>query len=277
MTYSLNSNDVHVWLVCLDDFDLEETKLAVLPWLTARELQRYERLQFEEHRHQLLASRLFTRTILSRYCAEVKKESWHFSINKHGRPDIDALASGVPDVKLSFNLSHSRGMAAIALSAAGDVGVDIEECQRPRRVEKIFQRYFSKQEQQDLQNKTSAAQLSYFYQLWTLKEAYIKACGKGLAIPLDHFNFRVTGQDIEISFAALREDNAKNWQFWQSDELSPAQRSVTEPAEKFRIAVARKVNQDQSTQQSERKATAKLADVDALAVRVFNDGETQSN
>ena len=77
------------------------------------------------------------------------------------------------------------------MSRFKDIGVDVECARKPRRVEAIAQRFFSDLEATQLLSLPGDQQQSRFYDLWTLKEAYIKACGMGLAIPPDHMAFQM--------------------------------------------------------------------------------------
>ena len=94
--------------------------------------------------------------------------------------------------------------------------MDIEQSGKRRRIAKIADRFFASEEVIDLLGLIDSEQLSRFYDLWTLKEAYIKACGLGLAIPLQHFIYSFPNETgISLSFADERDDDVRNWQMWQ--------------------------------------------------------------
>ena len=109
------------------------------------------------------------------------------SRNVHGRPEILDRPAGVPDLR--FNLSHTDGLIACAVTIGREVGVDVEHVGR-RLTHDIAGRFFAPREVADLKSLPVAEQPRVFFDYWTLKEAYIKARGFGLALPLGDFAFR---------------------------------------------------------------------------------------
>lgn len=226
----LNNSDIHLWHIDQADFDLAELRHNCLDWLTEVELARYQRYQFERHRKQLLLGRMLMRSVLSQYDQSVDPASWRFSHNNYGKPAIHSEQQRLP---LFFNLSHSGGKLVLAVAGFESIGVDIEQCSKQRRIDKISARYFSTQEAAELLACSEQNKLQRFYELWTLKEAYIKACGQGLAIPLQYFSYSFpSSENIAIEFDSAREDDPKCWQIWQ---LSCG--------EKFKLALAAKVGE----------------------------------
>lgn len=208
-------SEVHLWHCRHADFSLHELKQQCLRWLTDEERLRFQRFYFDRHRKQLLLGRFLIRSVLSQYLEAFAPPKWCFVQNDHGKPALDPAQNSRG---LYFNLSHSGDRLVLAISKLETIGVDIESSDKPRRVSRIAQRFFSRQEAADLLALNQSQRLHRFYQLWTLKEAYIKACGLGLAIPLQQFSyaFPVAGQ-IEITFDRTREDDALRWQVWQFD------------------------------------------------------------
>tara|TARA_B110000858_G_scaffold198091_1_gene262521 strand:- start:3881 stop:4654 length:774 start_codon:yes stop_codon:yes gene_type:complete len=209
----IEESEIHLWQLEQADFELSSLQAECLAWLTETELKRFRRFQFDRHRKQLLLGRALIRIALSSYDSSVTPASWNFTHNEYGKPSISAeqnLAS------LHFNLSHSAGKVVLAVSRFKDIGVDIECARKPRRVAAIAERYFSGKEVAQLLVLPEDQQQSRFYELWTLKEAYIKACGMGLAIPLQHFSYGFVGGDrLAVEFDAQRNDVESAWQFWQ--------------------------------------------------------------
>jgi 4'-phosphopantetheinyl transferase len=168
------------------------------------------RLHFERDRHCSLVTRALVRTTLSRY-AGVPPESWVFKVNDYGRPD---LAPGQCEADLRFNLSHTHGLVACAVTLGREVGVDVENVQRPGETVTIADRYFSPTEVRALRALPDAMRRDRFFEYWTLKEAYIKARGMGLALPLDQFSFLLDGRaTIGIAFSGGIADDPAAWQF----------------------------------------------------------------
>lgn len=211
----IEETQIHLWQLEQADFDLSELESRCLPWLSEQQLTRYRRLQFERHRKQLLLGRALIRVVLSNYDGAIAPADWRFTQNEYGKPAISAQQNGA---SLYFNLSHSADRAVLAVARFPDIGIDIEYSRKPRRVGAIAQRYFAAQELAELLALPEQQQLERFYDLWTLKEAYIKACGMGLAIPLQHFSYSFLGDDgLGIAFDAQRDDEAGPWQLWQFD------------------------------------------------------------
>jgi 4'-phosphopantetheinyl transferase len=160
-----------------------------------------------------LLGRVLLRVALSSYDRSVAPASWNFTHNDYGKPSI---CDEQNRASLYFNLSHSAEKVVLAVSHFKDIGVDVECARKPRRIAAIAQRYFSDKEAAQLLKLPEDQQQLRFYDLWTLKEAYIKACGMGLAIPLQHFSYGFAGNDgLTVEFDARRNDVEEAWQFWQ--------------------------------------------------------------
>jgi 4'-phosphopantetheinyl transferase len=180
--------------------------------LTADETARCERFWQEADRARFLIARAMVRTMLSHYVA-VPPQAWRLRIETHGRPEIDNLPAGAPDLR--FNLSHTDGLVACAVTVGRDVGVDVEYVHRPLTHD-VAERFFSAQEAADLRALPKDEQPLVFFDYWTLKEAYIKARGLGLTLPLGQFTFhRFAGHAPRISFAPELHDDPRSWQFAQ--------------------------------------------------------------
>lgn len=209
----LEHSEIHLWSADESDFDLAQLESICLGWFGKDDLQRYRRLAFERHRKQMLLGRYLLRASLSHYAESVALSDWRFTHNAYGKPALD---TAVHTQQLFFNLSHSQGQIVLALARHDLVGVDIEAAARPRRVTRIAQRYFSPLELTALLELPAHLQLPRFYQLWTLKESYIKACGMGLAIPLNQFSFLFHDDtQFSVQFDPQLQDEPAAWHFWQ--------------------------------------------------------------
>lgn len=233
---SLTDSIIHVWLAQQDAFDPAVLETLCLHWLTETERYRLNRLQLARHRQQFLLSRFMLRSVLSSYEPDIAPRDWRFVQNSHGKPALDPA---VHDTGMFFNLSHSRGRLALAIARHPLLGVDIECSERERRVSRIASRYFSARETGELLSLSGPARLARFYDLWTLKEAYIKACGLGLAIPLQHFSFGMAEPNhIAIHFGPERADQQECWQFWQLDVGADYQLALALKSETGRVCTA---------------------------------------
>ncbi len=226
---SLPRNEIHLWHVNQAEFNGPELESNCLSWLTDSEIKRYHRYISDYHRKQFLLGRMLIRNSLSKY-AEIEPQNWKFEQNRYGKPGIVSSQLAQP---LFFNLSHSSERLVLAISAHAGIGVDIESSAKPRRVAKIADRYFSPSEIEELLALPEAGQLSRFYELWTLKEAYIKACGLGLAIPLRHFSYSFPSKyKVLINFAKEHNDDASLWQYWQIAVSGPFKMALAVKSEK---------------------------------------------
>ena len=209
----IEKSEIHLWQLEQADFELSSLQRHCLAWLTELELKRFQRLQFDRHRKQLLLGRVLMRVALSNYDRSVAAASWNFTHNDYGKP---AISEEQNSASLYFNLSHSVEKVVLAVSRFKDIGVDVQCARKSRRIAAISQRYFSGTEADELLNLPEEQRQSRFYDLWTLKEAYIKACGKGFTIPLQYFSYGFLGDDkLTVEFDAQLYDVESMWQFWQ--------------------------------------------------------------
>jgi 4'-phosphopantetheinyl transferase len=207
-------NAVHIDLVRADagDADAWAHHEAYRALLSADEHERMGRLVFERDRRRFLLARALVRTMLSRY-GRVAPADWSFVANVHGRPEILDRPSGVPDLR--FNLSHTEGLIACAVTIGREVGVDVEHIGR-RLTHDVAGRFFAPREVNDLKALPAGEQDKAFFDYWTLKEAYIKARGFGLALPLGDFAFTLSPPAPPvIAFEPSLDDDPATWQFFQ--------------------------------------------------------------
>ena len=205
-------NAVHVDLVHTDSADASAQREAYRSLLSKDEEERMARLVFERDRRRFLLTRALVRTMLSRY-ANVAPAAWAFIANVHGRPEILDRPRGVPDLR--FNLSHTEGLIACAVTIGREVGVDVEHIGR-RLTHDVAGRFFAPQEVSDLTTLPADEQARVFFDYWTLKEAYIKARGFGLALPLGDFAFTLSpSSPPRIAFEPALDDDPATWQFFQ--------------------------------------------------------------
>jgi 4'-phosphopantetheinyl transferase len=191
--------------------------------LDAAERARADRFRFAEDRESYVAAHALLRTMLSRQ-APVAPADWRFVAAAGGKPMLDP-SLGQPH--LTFSLSHTRGMVACAVGAECDLGVDAEHCERALPVVELAQRFFAPAEAGLIASLPPAQRDAIFYRLWTLKEAYTKAIGLGIAAPFGAFAFRLEPPPVSIALLAGDAGEPDCWQFaeWQ-------------PAPRHRLALA---------------------------------------
>jgi 4'-phosphopantetheinyl transferase len=135
------------------------------------------------------AAHVLLRRALSRH-APVDPAAWRFARGTWGRPEIAAPAPCAGE-RLHFNLAHTRGLVCCAVTDEAAVGIDAE-CERPLNdALDIARRFFSPAEADALAALPAQERMQSFYALWTLKECFVKALGRGLSIELDRFAFRL--------------------------------------------------------------------------------------
>jgi 4'-phosphopantetheinyl transferase len=200
---------VHLWLAVPGDVTSAELVQAYQDLMSPGELARHGRLRFARHRHAFAVSRALVRTTLSRY-ADVPPAAWRFRAGPQGRPEISAPSG---HEALRFNLSHTEGLVGCAVTLDHAVGFDVESVERGAEIGAIAQRFFSPSEARALDEVPAPARRRRFFEYWTLKEAYVKATGRGLTTSLSSFAVRLA-RDESIDLDVVPEvDDPAAWQF----------------------------------------------------------------
>lgn len=174
------AGEVHVWRLSLQQPAALVADL--LQTLTPDERTRAERFRFEKHRRQFIVSRGLLRLLLGTYVglhpAEIR-----FGYNRYGKPEL--ADSHARDVQ--FNLSHSGEGTLVAITTERTVGVDLEQLAPKTNLTELAERFFAPREVEMLRAVPHSHRERAFYNCWTRKEAFIKACGEGFNRPLDQF------------------------------------------------------------------------------------------
>lgn len=204
----LPEGEAHLWYTFVHEAEGEALAEAAWALMTPDERARHDRYHFEKNRKEYRATRALVRTTLARYvgCAP---EELRFEADAHGKPLLISHPSP------SFNLSNTEGLVVCLVAREHPVGVDVEPLDRRVDARSVADRFFAPAEVTALLALPEARHQGRFLSYWTLKEAYIKACGLGLAIPLDHFAYELDEEEriIGIHFAPERQDDPSAWQF----------------------------------------------------------------
>ena len=209
MTELLDAAEIHVWLAQPAAVDLSSADRI----LAAEELKRRDGMSHARRRRGFVAGRVLVRSLLTRY-GDRPAADWCFELNQHGRPNLVAEQQRALDLR--FNLSHTNDLLVCAIARGRDVGVDIENVNRRSRTTEIADRFFSTSEVAALRAVPKTEQRERFFTYWTLKEAYIKARGMGLAIPLGSFSFALDGdRSATIHFGQGCVDDPNGWRFFR--------------------------------------------------------------
>jgi 4'-phosphopantetheinyl transferase len=191
----------HAWQIDPRDIAPPELRTRCLSWLSSDERAHYESIGSERLRHDYLCARSLCRATLSHYTS-VDPPAWRFATNARGKPRI--LRPAIFKT-LRFNLTHTNGLMICLVSRAGAVGVDAEETSRVVDVEQIARHFASGREQLRLRNLDGPKRRERFFEQWVLREAYLKATGRGIASAAERF---AIARDADVD--AMR---AGTWQF----------------------------------------------------------------
>lgn len=196
-------NTVHLWLLnyktCHDFLN------NILPELSSGELERANKFYFEEDRNRYLITRSILKKILSRMLNTVPGQL-RFEFNAYGKPFLKS------DPGLFFNVSHSGNFGLIAITSIADIGVDVEKYRHKMTGDDVAKRFFSSKEISDYLNLNVKERQQGFFNCWTRKEAFIKAVGMGLSLPLNSFDVSLKpGSKAQITAIRKPPDDPEKW------------------------------------------------------------------
>lgn len=173
-----------------------------------------ERFRFERDRRRYLVGRGLLRMLLGRYL-DVSPHAVSFDYGAAGKPH---LAPGLAPQPLQFNLSHSGGLVLIAVTSGRALGIDVEQVRSDVEVGEIAARFFSRNERQALAALSGTGQIDAFFDCWTRKEAYVKARGDGLSLPLDQFDVSLLpGEHVRLIATRPDTAEARRWRLTALD------------------------------------------------------------
>ena len=202
------SVEVEVWRV---ELDADEAALARhREILSEDELARADRFVVERPRRQLTITRSVLRRLLGERLGRDPREL-EFEYGRDGKP---ALKGG----GASFNVSHSHRRALIALALEGVLGVDLEWVREEMRHERVAERYFSVPEREVLRGLPAGEKAAAFFRCWTRKEAWLKAKGTGLRLPLAGFDVTLApGEPARLLATRFDDEEASRWSLAELD------------------------------------------------------------
>lgn len=179
---------------------------AALALLTVEERAQHQRFIPPAKRHEYLVTRVLVRTVLGEALG-LAPEAVPFTQNEWGRPELS------PPTTLRFNLTHTDGLVVLLVSEEHDVGVDTELLSRAPKLLSLGPHVFAPKELSDLAALPAERRALRAVTLWTLKESYLKARGRGLALALDGFAFRFEAQGVRLQVEPALNDDGAGWQF----------------------------------------------------------------
>lgn len=176
---ALPHGEVHLWLVSIAAMEAQLDDLCSL--LSEEEINQAERFHFEKDQKRYVVARGMLRKILSQYC-QFEPEAHQFGYNQYGKPYL------TDNDWLRFNVSHSGDKILYGFTQNRELGVDIEYVKPFENAHQIVERFFSDHEKNQFRSVPDHMKNRAFLNCWTRKEAYIKALGKGMSLPLDEFS-----------------------------------------------------------------------------------------
>ena len=205
--------EIHLWLAFYDEITDEPLHSTYRELLSPAEKEQEPRFYFATDRRRYLITRALARAVLSRF-SPVHPKEWVFSANAYGRPEIvNAQAS---EAGLSFNISHPRSLIVLGVTRGRALGVDVENFRAREAPIDIADHFFAPREVAELAATPPHLQQYRFFEYWTFKEAYIKARGMGLSLPLDRFSFHYPNdRSVELAIDPELADEPARWQLWQ--------------------------------------------------------------
>ena len=177
--YELAADEVHVWRARLDGSSARAALLRQV--LSAEERARADKFHFERDRMRFTIGRGLVRLLLG-HCLGRPAHRVGFEYSSFGKPSLP------PGLPVQFNVSHSGAVILVALARGRVLGVDVEQIRSDMATARIAEEFFSANECRALASLPGSLQYEAFFSCWTRKEAYIKAKGEGLSLPLDQFD-----------------------------------------------------------------------------------------
>jgi 4'-phosphopantetheinyl transferase len=212
---TMELDEAHVWRASLLQSRQETARLRQL--LTPDEQSRADRFHFQKDRDHFIVARGILRSLLGRYL-EVEPGRLRFEYSSYGKPRLSKEFDGGA---LRFNLSHSHERVLYAFARGRELGVDIEYLRQDFACEEIARRFFSPREVAAFCSLPVSQRTEAFFHCWTRKEAYVKALGEGLSVPLDEFDVSLLpGEPAALLSNRRRPQEVARWSLQTLDVAS---------------------------------------------------------
>jgi 4'-phosphopantetheinyl transferase len=202
---------VHLWHADPGAFATPDARRACLDLLDDVETARLGHLRLDVDRMAYLVAHALLRSALSvRAAADLR--TWRFVAGQHGKPQVGSPAA---HRNVSFSLSHARSRAVVAVAVGREVGVDVEDAARGGALEDLADRFLSSSEIQAMRALPPEGRRDRLLTCWTLKEAYLKARGTGLLLPLTSVAFHLDDGPVRATFDPAIVDDPGGWAFFR--------------------------------------------------------------
>ena len=202
----LTENEIRVWHARIpyggDDLNYLRGLLAT------DEIYRTEQFRFARDRDRFMTSRGLLRMLLGSYMG-ARPRGIQFEYSAHGKP---ALAPDFGDKRVCFNVAHSGEWVVLAFTRGRRIGIDIEKIRHDFDTAQIAERFFSITEREGLCQLSGEQLCQAFFRCWTRKEAFVKATGDGLSLPLSQFDVAFApGEPARLLQTRPVAAEAQNW------------------------------------------------------------------
>lgn len=212
LSFELTEQMVHVWSLRTEASNAVVAKFEL--FLTPDERKRAEAFRFENLRQSFVLTRGALRVLLGRYL-HVPPAEIRLAYGSKGKPRLAESESP------AFNVSHSGGLAVFSFAERGEIGIDVEEIHALTDMQDVAERFFCPAETAELISLPVNQRERAFFHCWTRKEAYIKALGEGLSVPLNDFQVTLRpGEPASILYIGGDANAAATWRLYDL-ELSP--------------------------------------------------------
>ncbi|HVJ05227.1 MAG TPA: 4'-phosphopantetheinyl transferase superfamily protein [Candidatus Saccharimonadales bacterium] len=182
-----SGGEIHVWRIELDG--AARTAATLRAALSPEETERASRFRTAELRERWTAARGALRSILASYTG-CEPEALIFKQGSHGKLSLEW-----PVCELAFNLTHTGGLALVAVGNDRRVGIDAETVRADVDMEELSRRFFAPEEAEEILAMSPEVRLAAFFRCWSRKEAIVKALGCGLSVALDSFRVSVRADE----------------------------------------------------------------------------------
>ena len=185
----MKENEIHVWVAELDQLSYQVQQLEET--LSLEERSRADRFRLENDRNRFIVGHGILRRILGRYLG-IEPHLLKFFRGAHGKPYLQNDSSSR---LIHFNISHSGAIGLFVFTRNREIGVDVEKVRPIADLDRIVRSFFSERENTAFHMLPESQKTKAFYMCWVRKEAFIKAIGMGLYLPLDTFEVSVAPDD----------------------------------------------------------------------------------
>jgi 4'-phosphopantetheinyl transferase len=228
---TLGLNDVHLWrvrLVC-DEPTLRSLESVLAP----AERQRADHFHYPRDRRRYVVGRGRLRLLLGEYLSRTPSEI-SIETTTLGKPSV----ADQPSEGLRFNLAHSEELALIAIAKGREIGVDVERERPEVDCVELAKRFFAPEELAALAASPPAERHTVFYRCWTRKEAYIKAIGLGMQIPLDSFAVTAESDSAALIHTTHDPSQIRKWELRSLFPMSGFAAAVAVEGRYWRLSTA---------------------------------------